>query len=156
MVAAILVVNTVYPAVVRSSNSITMISDRLEDRISSQVDIVYALGELDKNGSWQDTDSDGYFDVVLWVKNVGSSRIIGIDQMDVFFGKAGTFRRIPYVDDAGGGYPRWIYTLENGTEWGSTVTVKVQVHYTSALTSDTYVAKVIVPSGAYDELTFSF
>jgi archaellum component FlaG (FlaF/FlaG flagellin family) len=159
MIAAMLVVNAAYPAIVRSSNSIVNVSERMEDRIGSQVSIVYATGELDDNGVWQDTDSDTFFDVTVWVKNVGSTRILGIDQMDVFLGKLGNFSdfaRIPHVDDAGGGYPSWSYTIENGTEWENTVTVKIAVHYSSALTSDTYRVKVITPSGAYDENDFSF
>ncbi|MBI4294923.1 MAG: hypothetical protein HY669_02005 [Chloroflexi bacterium] len=156
MVAAILVVNTTYPAIVRSSNSIVNISGRMEDRIETQISVVYATGELDSSGSWVDTDSDGYFDVTVWLKNVGSSRILGIDQTDVFFGQAGAYTHVPYVDYAGGGYPRWSYTLENGAEWGNTVTLKISIHYNSALTTGTYLVKVITPSGAYAEQYFSF
>lgn len=156
MVAAVVVINATYPAIVRSSNSIVEISSHMEDRIQSQIKIVYATGELNSNGVWQDTNSDGYFDVTVWVKNVGASRILGLDQMDVFLGKAGYFARIPYVTDAGSSYPRWSYTLENGTEWTTTVTVKIAIHYSSAQTSDTYVVKVVTPSGAYDERYFSY
>jgi hypothetical protein len=42
VVAAMLVVNAAYPAIVRSSNSIVMVSERMEDRIGSQISIVYA------------------------------------------------------------------------------------------------------------------
>ena len=156
MVAAILVINAAYPAIVRSSNSIVRISERLEERIATQISIVYAAAELDANGTWQDTDGDGYFDIMVWVKNVGSQRIVGIDQMDVFLGKTGSYERIPYVDDAGGTYPNWSYSLENGTQWTSTVTLKITIHYSAALASDTYLVKVTTPSGAYDEHYFSF
>jgi len=156
VVATVVVVNATYPAIVRSTNSIVQISQRMDDRIETQISIIYATGELDDNGTWQDTDSDGYFDVWVWVKNVGSSRILGLDQTDVFLGTPGAFSRIPYVDDAGGSYPQWSYTLENGTEWGNTVTLKITIHYTAALASDTYLVKVVTPSGAYDERYFSF
>ncbi len=151
-----MVINTTYPAIVRSSNSIVMTSERMEERIGSQISIVYATGELDSAGAWQDTDSDGYFDVTVWVKNVGSTRILGVDQMDVFLGMTGSTTRIPHVNDAGASYPRWSYTIENGTEWTNTVTIKISIHYSGAQTTGTYVVKVITPSGAYDEHTFSF
>ena len=156
VVAAVLVVNATYPAIVRSSNAIVGISQRVDQRIETQVSAVYATGELDSAGTWQDADSDTYFDVTVWVKNVGSSRILGTDQMDIFFGKAGDFSRIPYVDDAGGSFPSWSYLIENGTEWTNTVTVKISIHYQSPLASDTYLVKLITPSGAYDERYFSF
>lgn len=151
-----MVVNATYPAIVRSSNSIVNISGQMEERIESQISVVYGTGELDSSQVWQDTDSDGKFDVSIWVKNVGAGRILGLEKMDVFFGNAGSFARIPYVDDAGGSYPQWSYTITNGTEWAPTVTIKVAIHYNSALTSDTYTVKVITPAGAYDEKTFSF
>lgn len=154
--ASVLAINAVFPAIARGSNALVSVSNRMDDQISSQINIVYATAELDKDGAWQDTDSDGYFDVTLWAKNIGSTRILGLDQMDVFFGKPGTYARIPYVTDAGASYPRWSYTLANGTEWSDTVTVKIAIHYQSALTSDTYLAKVITPSGAYAEENFSF
>jgi len=156
VVAAVLVINAVFPAISRSSSSIAQISDRMNERIETQISIVYATGELDASHVWQDTDSDGHFDVTVWVKNVGSARILGVDQADIFFGETGSTSRIPYVDDAGGGHPDWSYSLENGTEWDNTTTLKISIHYASALTTDTYVVKVITPSGAYDELCFSF
>ena len=128
----------------------------MEERIDTQISIIYATGELDSDEVWQDTDSDTYFDVTAWVKNVGSSRILGADQVDVFLGSNGTIARIPYVDDSGGSYPSWSYTLENGTEWKNTVTMKISIHYSSAQASDTYLVKVITPAGVYDEHYFSF
>lgn len=154
--AAVLVINATYPAIVRSGNSIVNMSGHMGERIETQIRVVFGTGELDSNGVWQDRDSDGKFDVWVWVKNVGSARVLGIDQADVFLGASGAIARIPYIDDAGGSYPRWSYTLENGTEWENTATLKITIHYSSALTSDRYLVKVITPSGAYDELYFSF
>lgn len=156
VVAAGLVVNSTYPALVRSSNSVVTASRHMQDRIDTQVSIIYATGELDDSQTWQDTDSDTYFDVKAWVKNVGSIRILGTDQMDVFLGTPGSYERIPHADDAGGSYPRWTYTIENGTEWGPTNTIEIEIHYSSPLSSDTYLIKVITPSGSYDEHYFSF
>ena len=156
VVSAVLVINSVYPAIVRSGNSLTRVATKLDDRIESQIKIVYATAELDENGIWQDAGTIGDFDVDFWVKNVGVSRIVGIDQTDVFFGIEGNFARIPYVTDAGGGYPRWSYTLENGTDWINSVTANVTILYDSSISSDEYFLKVIAPNGAYDDHYFSF
>ena len=154
--AGVLVVNATYPAILRGSNSIVNISQRLDQRIESNIAIVFATGELDESGTWQDGDGDGLFDVWVWVKNVGSARILGLEEMDVFFGRAGDFARIPYAGDAAGAYPQWEYTLENGTQWRPAVTLKVTIHYATALPSDTYLVRVVTPSGAYAEEYFSF
>jgi hypothetical protein len=158
VVASVMVINNTFPALTRSSNSIVRASQKLDERIETQISVVYATAERDSSGTWVDLDSDTYFDVTVWVKNVGASRILGADQADVFFGKAGDFVRVPHADDAGAGYPQWSYTLENGSEWESTVTAKISIHYESgsAPAADTYVVKIITPSGAYAEQYFSF
>ena len=154
--AGAMTVNAALPAVVRSSNAIVRSSDKVDDRIETQISIVFATGELDSLGVWQDQDADGKFDITLWVKNVGPSRILDVKALDVFVGRDGTLKRIPYVDDSGGSFPSWTYSLENGTEWKNAVTLKIQVHYTAAQASGTYLAKVITASGSYDEQYFSF
>ena len=154
--ASMVMISAVIPAIARSGNSITRSSARVDDRIETQVSIVYGTAEPDSNGAWQDTDGDSYFDVWVWVKNVGASRIIGIDQTDVFFGVTGDFSRVPHVNHAGGAYPSWSYTVENGTDWVNSVTIKITIHYQAALASDTYEVKVVVPPGTYDDHFFRF
>ncbi len=156
VVAAVLVINAVFRAITRGSNSIVRIAQRVDERIQTQISVVFAASELDENGVWQDTDSDTYFDVWVWVKNVGAARILGVDQTDVFFGTEGDFQRIPHTNDAGGTYPQWTYSLENGSEWNTTTTAKITIHYSATLASDTYTVKVVTPSGAYDSHFFSF
>lgn len=156
VVSSVLVINSVYPAIVRSGNSLTRVASKLDDRIESQIKIVYATAELDENGVWQDGGTIGDFDVDFWIKNVGVSRLIGIDQSDVFFGVTGDFERVPHVTDAGGAYPRWSYTLVNGTDWTNSVTANFTILYDSSITSDEYFLKVIAPNGAYDDHYFSF
>ena len=156
VVASVLVMNSVFPAIVRSGNSLARMTDRLDDRIASQVKVVYATAELDENGTWQDVDSDTYFDVTFWAKNVGAARIIGIDETDIFFGVEGDFARIANAIDAGGTYPQWAHTIENGTDWTNAITVRFSIHYSVTKSSDEYFVKVIAPTGAYDDHYFSF
>jgi hypothetical protein len=151
-----LVFNAVYPAVNRSSSALVGAAAKIDDRIKSQIKIIHATGELDSGGSWQDTNSDGDFDAFVWVKNVGDSRILDLGQSDVFFGQEGDFSRIPYVDDAGGSFPYWDGQLENDSEWGPSATLKVTIHFSTTLSSGTYLVKMAIPNGVSDEHYFSF
>ena len=165
VVFVLAIVNAMLPAVGRGNSAVVSVSGKVDDRIKSQIRIVHATGELDENQNWQDTDSDGDFDIFLWVKNIGASRLIAIKEVDVFFGTEGDFSRIPYVDDAGGGFPNWTYQLENATEWKPTATLKIAIHYTATcepapcspapLASDTYFLKVAASNGVSDEHFFS-
>jgi len=143
VVCMIFVFNSVYPMISRSSQAMVSMADTIDERMKSRVSIVHAANSADRKT------------VYLWVKNVGSSRILSIEESDLFFGEEDDFSRIPYVDDAGGGYPRWDYTLENDTEWQSSATLKITITYDADPGAGTYFAKVIIPNGVSDEYYFS-
>lgn len=154
--ATVLVINTVLPAIANSNNAMVAIGQSVNTRIETQISTVYATAELDSTGTWQDTNGNGLFDVFIWVKNVGSARILDISGMDVFFGQDGNFQRIPYVSNAGGSTPYWSYTIENGTDWAPGSTLAIDISEASALSSGTYFAKIVTDGGASDSITFSF
>ena len=155
VVSAVLIFNAVFPALGKSSAAVASMTSTVSDRVRSQVEIIHVTGELDGNGVFQDTNADGYFNVFVWVKNVGSSRIMALDASDVFFGEVGDFARIPYVNDAGGSLPSWTMSLENDTEWRPSATLKITIYFSSPLSSGTYFLKVVAPNGISDEFTFS-
>ena len=138
------VVNAVMPALSRANGSMVLTSDAINDRISSQVEIIHATG----------VDTATQADA--WVKNVGASRIGPIDRSDVFFGPEDHFDRIPYGGPSCTA-PCWDYVLEGGvTEWEPTTTLHIIVHLDSALaTGTTYYVKVVVPNGISDAKFFS-
>ncbi len=169
-VASMMVIfNSVYPAIGRSSSAVASATDKVDERIKSQIRIVHTTGELDENQKWQDTDSDGDFNVFVWVKNVGATKLVAIKENDVFFGEEGDFARIPHEDDAGGSFPRWKFDIENDTEWKPTATLKITIHFTdtpcdtgphttgctATNLSDTYFVKVATANGVFDEHFFS-
>ncbi len=143
VVGAIVIFNTVYPMLTRSSQAMVSMSDTMDDRMKSRINIVHAANESDR------------LTVYIWIKNVGSSRIVTIKESDLFFGQETDFGRIPHVDDAGGGKPSWDFAIENDTEWLSSATVKVTVTYTSDPGAATYFVKFIIPNGISDEYFFS-
>ncbi len=136
VVCSVLVFNAVYPAVIRSSDAMTSMTIRVDDRLKSQIEIIHATG----SGS----------NAFIWVKNVGSLRIIAIERCDVFFGPEGNFARIPY----GSGDPHWTYEVENDDEWKPTATLKITILDT--ISADTrYFVKVTTPNGISDDYYFS-
>lgn len=155
VVVSVMIYNTVYPAVVQSSDSMINMRVRMDDRLRSQVEIVHAIGELDRQGVWQDTNGDGDFNVFVWVKNVGSSRINAIEQTDIFFGAEGNFVRIPYKGQAGNNYPYWEWKLENDSSWNPTATLRIAIHHTAPLPPGRYFVKVVLANGLSYDYFFS-
>ena len=137
VVCSLVVFNSVYPAINHGASAITSMSANLDDRIQSQIEVI-------------ETGSSGN-EVYVWVKNVGASEIGAIDQSDVFFGVTGSADRIPYEE----GTPRWDYTIENGTDWIPTATVKITITLTSSPSSGGYYIKIVLPNGISDVYRFS-
>lgn len=151
MLMALMLFNVAYPAVVEGGDAITNMSSRAEERMRSQIEIIHAVGELDSDGWWQDTDGSGRFETFIWVKNIGSSRINGVENMDIFFGEEGAFVRIPHQNQAGGVFPYWSASLENAPHWDPTATLKLTIHLGSPAGSGRYFIRVTTPNGISDD-----
>lgn len=140
VIVSLAIFNGLYPAVMRSSSSITSATSKVSDRIESRIEII----QLGENGS---------ADVQIWVKNVGTSDIDDIGKCDVFFGPDDNFYRVDY---GGPTTPYWDYQLEGGySKWRQTITCKISVHLASPPSADIYMVKVVIPNGIYDSTTFS-
>jgi len=137
IVCSVVVMNAVYPAVNETSGAILQSANKIQDRIKSQISIIQVSDQSDE--------------VYVWVKNVGASRILGVESSDIFFGPEGNFARIAY---GGTTKPYWDYRIENDTKWGPTATMKVTIHLPSA-PSGTYIFKMVVPNGISDETIYS-
>ena len=155
--AAGAIINAIYPALSRSTGAIVTASDQVDNRLKSDIAIVHAIGELDSGGSFADTNGNGQFDIFVWVKNIGDTRIFSLSQIDLFVGKTGDFARIPHETEVQAGvYPRWGYSIEGGSsEWGLKNTLKITVTYSSTQSQGNYDVKVIIPNGISDEDFFS-
>ena len=143
VVCMVFLFNSVYPMVNRSSQAMVSMADTIDERMKSRINIVHAANSSNRTS------------VYVWVKNVGTSRIVAVEESDVFFGQSDNFTRIPYVDDAGGGYPRWSYGIENDTEWKTGATVNITISYDVDPGTGTYFMKMIIPNGISDEYFFS-
>jgi hypothetical protein len=143
VVCMIFVFNSVYPMLNRSSQAMVSMAEQVDERMKSRISIVHAANSADRTS------------VYLWIKNVGTQRIVNVKESDLFFGQSDNFTHIPYILDAGTSYPRWDYGLENATEWETSATLKVTIYYLSDPGTGTYFAKFIIPNGIYDEYYFS-
>jgi hypothetical protein len=133
VISAVFVFNTLFPVVIQSSDAIVSMERQADDRLKTQIEIIHAAQTGDT--------------VVLWVKNVGSVRIMGVDSSDLFFGPQGNFARLPY----GVGTPSWQYGVENGTEWDPAATIRITISGYSPLNSGRYFVKLVLPNGISDE-----
>jgi hypothetical protein len=143
-IAAIMtVLNALMPAISRTNSSIVSAADSVDSRISTQLDIIHAVG-IDASPT-----------VDAWVKNVGGIPIQPLDHVDVFFGSTDSFVRIPY-GTVGCSAPCWSYTLENDTVWNPTATIHLSVSTgTNLSTGVTYYIKVVAPNGIGDARYFT-
>ncbi len=141
VIAAVMVFNAAFPAVVQGNGALVGMGVRVEDRLRSQIAVIHACKSPD------------YADLALvWVKNIGSSSIRPVESCDVFFGPEGNFQRIPY----GHGDPHWEYAVENDTYWKPTSTLKVMVDASYVLSAgERYFFKMTTPNGVSDEYYFS-
>jgi hypothetical protein len=143
VIAVVAVVNTILPTVHRTSGALISTAGVIDDRLSSQIEIVHATGE------------DGATSADVWVKNVGATVIKPLDKIDIFFGPEGDFARIPY-GGASCSAPCWEYELENDTEWRPTATLHITIYVSDALQSDVvYYTKVVTPNGSSDAKFFT-
>jgi len=141
VVSTVLLINSVYPAINRSGAAMVSISEKANDRVKSNIQIIQVA-------------SDGNNDVFIWIKNVGASRIAGIEQSDVFFGELGNFERVPH-ENYEEGLSYWNYEIKNDTQWQPMATLEITIHLASPPSSGTYFVKVIIPNGISDESIFS-
>jgi archaellum component FlaG (FlaF/FlaG flagellin family) len=147
MVMTLMLFNAAYPAITQSSDAIANMSYRASEQLKTAVTIVQGGAELDKNGWWQDNNANGLFDVTVWIKNTGTTRITALDRMDVFLGPQGNFTRIPYKDEANANDPRWSWQIENAPEWSPSATLRITIQYTAPLTQGHYYFKLVLPDG---------
>ena len=140
VISAVFVFNSLFPIITQSSDAMVSMERRADDRLKTQIQIIHASANI--------TDST----VVVWVKNVGSTRILAPEGSDLFFGPQGDFVRLPY----GTGTPSWQYVVENDTEWNPTRTIQITISDYSGLASGRYFMKLVLTNGISDESYFSW
>lgn len=84
---------------------------------------------------------------------MGTQKIVDITRSDIFFGPDDNFY---HVTCGGAGTPRWTYQLEGGfTDWEQAVTCKITIVLAAPPAVDSYMFKMVIPNGIYDETNYS-
>ena len=144
IVSTVVVINSIMPAIQRTSSDIMAASDVVGNRLRSDVKIIETSG-LDT----EDT-------VQVWAKNVGAADILSLEKIDVFFGETTNFERIAYDQTSAcpnpvpppRTTPCWQYTLENASKWSPYATLRISIYLDYNLAAGTeYVAKIVLPNG---------
>jgi hypothetical protein len=148
--------SALFPAINLGIESISQSSSQVDERLITSIEIIQVVGELDSSGAFNDTNGNGLFDIFVWTKNTGTSRILDIDRTGLFISSSGDFQRIPHeVDREEGEYPRWTHSIEDtSSEWGPNVTLKMTITYSTAQSAGHYDAKVTTPNGSTYEYHF--
>ena len=87
VVAAIMVVNTILPALGRSGSSVVSSSGAAASRLKTDVKVIHV--------STDTTSTPAY--IYVYVKNVGANNVLAIDQSDVFLETSTTFDRLTHT-----------------------------------------------------------
>lgn len=140
VISVMMMFNALYPLIGQNADAMSAMQSRMDERLKSQIEIIHAA----KSGS----------EAWVWVKNVGSLRVLGVESSDVFFGPQGNFARIAYNTGSG---VYWNYQVENGGgDWNPTNTIKIAIKGYTFLGSGTrYFVKIVLPNGASAEYYFS-
>ena len=143
VVAAVMVVNTMLPALGRSTSAVLSSSTAASNRLKTDTEIIHIA-----------TDT-ATFKVYAWIKNTGASEITAIDSGDLFYKTSTTFDRLPWDDDAScPASSCWSYIIEDDTVWNPGVTIKVTVHLTTLPTAN-YLVRFVTRNAVVAEKEFT-
>jgi archaeal flagellar protein FlaG len=147
IIAALVLVNAMYPSLYSASGSLLAMNDRTAERIRTDMTVLTEWYPLSHPGD----------DIRLeaWVKNTGSTTItakdLGMSDLYLYTGNR-TAVRVPGSD--------WAYELLNGdgdTSWGPTETIHLTVHFDPAGSgSGNWRLRLALPNGIYAEDSFAY
>jgi hypothetical protein len=152
MIMAVSLFNVAYPAIVEGGDAIASMTNRANERIRSQIMVIYATAEW-QDGAPVDLNASGDIEAFVWVKNVGDTRLAAVERVDVFFGQEGNFARIPHASESASG-TYWQASLDNATEWTPTATLRITIH-NAPLQAGRQFVKIVAPNGVSDEYFWS-
>jgi flagellar protein FlaG len=149
IIAAIVLINSIYPALYGTAGSILSMNSMASDRMRTDIKI---LTEWYPGGNPEDLG------LVAWIKNTGSTTISGqaMNSTDVFLNTGGgQSARIPMT----GSTNNWTYAILGGdgdANWDPGETVQVTVHYLDGVSPGRLRLRVALHNGVYAENSFAY
>ena len=151
IIAALVLVNAMYPALYQASGSILSMNDRSAGRLKTEMTVLtewYPAGQPDDIG------------LQVWVKNTGSKAIAAEDlaRADAFlYTGNGNGIRLPRSEPP----DSWSYTILSGNgdaSWDPAETIGITVHHVTAggLSPGTLRFRLALPNGVYAEDAFAY
>ncbi len=141
IVAAMALINSVIPAMGKSASALATANSSTADRIRTDIEIIHATGD------------DGNEVITIWVKNVGTKKIVPITSIDIILTTPSTVVSIPYVSGCSVA-DCWDYALEGGaSDWSRAVTVKFTLE--TPITTGVYTIRISSPNAASATEDFS-
>lgn len=146
IIAALVLVNAMYPSLYSASGSILSMNDRTADRIRTDLTVLT---------EWYPPHPTDDIRLEAWIKNTGSTTITekDLDNSDVFL-DTGNHRSVRIPNDD------WTGDLVNDDgdgNWGPTETLHVTVHFNPAgSSSGNWWLRLALPNGVYAEDSFAY
>ena len=144
VVASVLVINAILPALGTSSSSVLSSSGAASGIIKTDIDVIHV--------STNTTTSV----VLVWVKNVGAADVLAVSQGDLFLQTPTDFNRLGF-DETGAppGDDMWVFEIEEGgASWQPGSTIKITIKVSSPLAGN-YLVRYNTHNGVSAEKAFS-
>jgi len=148
VIAVVALINGVFPAVYRLSGSVTSVTDASNDRMNTEVKIIYVCA-----GSGEDHSID------IFVKNTGTKTVPEgkVSYIDVYYGSASS--GMTKATSSGPSYPYWDSGITEGNGdagWDPGETLAIRVHTgTYDFLGGRQQVKVVLANGVSDELEYT-
>jgi archaeal flagellar protein FlaG len=100
IIAAVALINAVFPSIYGMSGSITTMTNNVDDRMKSDIKFIYETTDQSNN-------------LTAWIKNTGQTQIIpaSFNDTDVFYGDANGVMKRAILNSTSA--PGWTYNIEN-------------------------------------------
>jgi flagellar protein FlaG len=148
VIAVVALINGVFPAVYRMSGSVSSVTDASNDRMNTEIRIIYVCANRSEDHS-----------INVFVKNTGTKKVPGgkIPYIDVYYGSAGA--GMTKAASGGPSYPYRDASIAEGNgdaDWDPGETLDIWVHTGGYdFLSGRQQATVVLANGVSDELEYT-
>ncbi|MDI6896368.1 hypothetical protein [Methanocella conradii] len=146
IIAAVALINAVFPSIYSMSGSITTMTNSVNDRMKCDIKFVYETTDQGNN-------------LTAWAKNTGKTQIFltPFNSTDMFYGETGAVMKRAILN--GTSAPRWTYTIENdnGNErWDPGETIRIDIQSdTPFMAGKDYRVRMVLYNGVFCEDYFT-